>query len=358
MSSAEEVNQASTADAACPQEAPKQTAEQTQEDHSTNHDGMAEDAEDPQIGQKRRFTIQEKRSYAREKKKTAKKSMLEERLAEFQGTTSSEPCPLCGATEAPFYHYGQATDRAFYACQSCKLVFVNKFVSEEQERERYLQHNNDPGDIRYQAFLGRIVDPLVQLLNATLLEETAGKPASGASNADGSSTESSEERKIAAPSSAQKNACLGMDFGCGPGPAISRLMARHGYPVCDYDPNFFPDPVIPKLYKPLDEEDKDEAEKPPLERKFRFITCTEVLEHIKEPVPFLADLYNRLTPGGVLAIMTGILTEDSLFPGWHYHRDYTHIRFYRPETLKYIESLHDWKLSRPHKDVAFFVRNK
>ncbi len=34
--------------------------------------------------------------------------------------------------------------------------------------------------------------------------------------------------------------------------------------------------------------------------------------------------------------MTGILEDDVAFPGWWYRKDFTHIAFYRPETLAWI----------------------
>ena len=72
--------------------------------------------------------------------------------------------------------------------------------------------------------------------------------------------------------------------------------------------------------------------------RYDFITCTEVIEHVHEPFRVFEKLFNLLVPGGVLALMTGICDADieREFSGWHYHRDCTHICFYRPQTLDWI----------------------
>lgn len=64
--------------------------------------------------------------------------------------------------------------------------------------------------------------------------------------------------------------------------------------------------------------------------------CTEVVEHFRRPAENFKILDALLEPGGVLGVLTGVLEDDAAFPAWWYHRDATHIAFYRPETLIWI----------------------
>lgn len=106
----------------------------------------------------------------------------------------------------------------------------------------------------------------------------------------------------------------------------------------DYDPFFFPD---------------TEA----LDARYDFVVCTEVVEHLRRPAEVFRRLDGLLAPGARIGILTGILEDDAAFPGWWYHRDFTHIVFYRPETLSWISKRHGWSLERPgHVDAAIFRR--
>lgn len=113
------------------------------------------------------------------------------------------------------------------------------------------------------------------------------------------------------------------------------MLAERGFPTNDYDPHFFP----------------DEA---PLSRQYDFLICTEVLEHLRRPAEDLARLDGLLKAGGLLGVMTGVLEDDAAFAGWWYRTDFTHISFYRPETLAWIAERLRWTLSRPSRDVAIF----
>ena len=57
---------------------------------------------------------------------------------------------------------------------------------------------------------------------------------------------------------------MGLDFGCGPGPALANMMQSDGYEMEIYDPFFFPN-------------------KDALSKKYDFITCTETAEHFFNP---------------------------------------------------------------------------
>ena len=115
-------------------------------------------------------------------------------------------CLLCSGDSCHKLHRSEDRHgvREFWDCGNCGLVFVPpKFhLPEDAEVERYLMHNNDPSDSGYRAFLSRLWDVLKPRL------------ACGAS---------------------------GLDFGCGPGPALAQMMQEDGFETSLFDPYFFPD---------------------------------------------------------------------------------------------------------------------
>ena len=168
--------------------------------------------------------------------------------------TSDDACPLCGGSSRPFFREGE---REYLRCGACALTFVpaRGHSDPARERERYAQHRNAPEDPGYRAFLDRLLGPLC-----------AG---------------------LAAGSE-------GLDYGCGPGPTASRMLAERGFPVRDYDPFFAPD---------------DGA----LRRTYGFIVCTEVLEHLRRPAEDFARLDGLLAPAAA-GRDDRVLEDDAAFP--------------------------------------------
>jgi len=199
---------------------------------------------------------------------------------------------------SPFARRGRAV---YHRCPACDLVFLDRAsrLPPDEERARYETHENDPADPRYRAFLDRLAAPLRARLNP------------GAE---------------------------GLDYGCGPGPALAVMLEEHGFLMAVYDPFFAPDPKV-------------------LEQSYDFITCTETAEHFFEPGAEFRRLAGLVRPGGWIAVMTGVLTEEIDFDAWWYARDPTHVCFYTPETLRWIASHHGWSLERPTVNVALFRRN-
>ncbi|MDP3541735.1 MAG: class I SAM-dependent methyltransferase [Elusimicrobiota bacterium] len=207
----------------------------------------------------------------------------------------AEPaCPLCSGASRPFHR----SDRDFLRCGTCALTFVPaaQHLSSEAERARYASHRNSPEDAGYRAFLDRLLSPLAVRL-------TAG--------------------------------ARGLDFGSGPGPTASVMMRERGFVMTDYDPFFASD---------------DSA----LSTLYDFLVCTEVLEHLRSPAHVFQRLDALIAPGGLLGVMTGVLEDDAAFPSWWYHKDPTHIAFYRAETLSFIARRFGWTLERPSRDAALF----
>ncbi len=183
-------------------------------------------------------------------------------------------CPLCGAPDAEFFHRDE--HREYLRCGACRLVYVppRYFLDLEAERAEYLLHENDPADAGYREFLSRLATPLLSRL---------------------------------APGS------RGLDFGCGPGPALVAMLREAGHEVAQYDPFFFPD-------------------RTPLSRRYDFITATEVVEHLHRPGEELERLWALLRPGGWLAVMTKLVIDAQAFANWHYKNDLTHVSFFSTDT--------------------------
>jgi SAM-dependent methyltransferase len=214
----------------------------------------------------------------------------------ISATTTAEPlpCPLCGIGDTA----GTDAGWQFYACSRCGLVFrhPHDYPDAATEKAHYDLHENDPSDPGYLAFLRRCTEPLVAFLQ--LGEE-------------------------------------GLDFGCGPGPAVDRLLPDQK--VHRYDPFYFPD-------------------RKPLARRYDFLVCTETAEHFHDPAASWHRLFGLLRPGGRLAVMTRLLEDPAAVAGWWYSRDPTHVVFYREATFRWLAERFCARLDRPHRDVALFHR--
>ena len=93
-----------------------------------------------------------------------------------------------------------------------------------------------------------------------------------------------------------------------------------------------------------------------LEENYDFVVCSETVEHF-ENIRFEFDrLHKLLKPNGVLGIMTSIFYEDIEFSDWYYKLDPTHIAFYSPETLKFIEEIWDWDIILNTKNIMIFKK--
>lgn len=217
-------------------------------------------------------------------------------LEPLAGSGSAVTCPLCG--DSGPHPTTSASDRTLHDCGLCGLVWVNpgEHPSAEEERSRYDEHENDPADPRYRAFLSRLADPLALRL----------------------------------PPGAR-----GLDFGCGPGPALALMLTDAGYPTATWDPFYAPD-------------------QGPLADRYDFVTATEVVEHFHDPAGSFRRLNALVRPGGFVGIMTALLTDDVTVETWWYVRDPTHVSFYRPRTLDWLAHRLGWTLEERTDRVAIF----
>ncbi|HEU4748396.1 MAG TPA: class I SAM-dependent methyltransferase [Gemmatimonadaceae bacterium] len=207
------------------------------------------------------------------------------------------PCPLCGAPLTDRY-YTTAKPENYFRCPDCTLIHLDPSgrLSLPEERARYDLHRNDSGDEGYVQFLRRLADPMIESI---------------------------------------RPGARGLDFGCGPAPVLSDLLTSAGFPCAAYDPLFCPDVSL-------------------LSRRYDFVTCSEVVEHVHEPALLFPLLQRLLMPGGVLGVMTRFYGDDSGFATWWYRRDPTHVCFYAEPTMRWIADHYGWSVSFPRSDVALF----
>lgn len=210
--------------------------------------------------------------------------------------TDEVGCPLCGAAGAR--PLARVERREYLACDRCGLIHLRREhrLDAPAERAHYLTHENDPADPGYRSFLDRLASPLM------------GRLRPGAE---------------------------GLDYGSGPGPALSLMLTEHGYPTADYDPFFAPDPHA-------------------LLRSYDFVTCSETAEHFFRPRAELSRLNDLLRPGGWLGVMTAQPPEERELARWYYARDPTHVCFYPSRTMEWIGARFGWAVERPAPNVTLF----
>lgn len=212
-------------------------------------------------------------------------------------TLTVPTCPLCHAAGLTPIESGHGKD--YFVCRVCDLVSLTRSqrLSAADERARYGFHNNDPDDPDYVQFLRRLAEPVMERLRPD---------------------------------------ARGLDFGCGPTPVLSGILTAAGFPCGAYDPFFAPDETL-------------------LDKRHDFITCSEVVEHAHDPERLFATLRRMLSPGGILGVMTMFHPGRDDFADWWYHRDPTHVCFYREATMRWIGERYGWTTEFPRPNVTVFT---
>lgn len=207
-------------------------------------------------------------------------------------------CPLCTGPDTACFH--QDRQRTYWRCDRCALVFVDsaQHLSRSAELAEYYRHQNHPFDPFYRRFLGRLTNPLLERISP----EAAG-----------------------------------LDFGCGPGPALALMLREKGFSVATYDAFFAPFPDV-------------------LERHYDFITATEVVEHLHQPGAELHRLWHQLNAGGWLGIMTKLVIDAERFSGWHYKNDPTHVCFFSRGTFQWLSTCWNARLEILGSDVILLQK--
>ena len=191
--------------------------------------------------------------------------------------------------------------KRYWKCGYCEAIFLDKefYLSSNDEYKHYLTHNNDVNDPRYKKFLSNLMLPLIERIKLN---------------------------------------SIGLDYGCGPGPALSLMLREKGYQMFNYDPFFHP-------------------EKNNLLKKYDFISCTETAEHFHNPFCEFTRFNELLNNNGVIGIMTNFHSEQDIFENWYYIKDPTHIVFYNKKTFQIIAKIFDWDSEFLGNNLVFLKKN-
>lgn len=207
-------------------------------------------------------------------------------------------CPLCGGPNNELFH--EDSRRPYFRCAECQLVFVSQTdrLPPDEEKMRYDLHENDPNDTGYRAFLNRLCTPMLKKMTPGM---------------------------------------RGIDYGCGPGPTLSSMFEAAQFPCAIYDPFYAHDAAV-------------------LEKKYEFLSCSEAMEHFYNPLDEFERFLKLVKPGGLIGIMTQLVTEKESFAHWHYITDETHVCFFSEATFRWLAEKYQLKVEFPSKSVILFTR--
>lgn len=194
-------------------------------------------------------------------------------------------CPLCSST-GPFQKHEDAMKRFLYSCKTCNLVFAGRefLLSPENEKERYLNHQNSLTNEKYMNYIASLSNPLLKFIQP---------------------------------------GAKGLDFGCGPAMALSEVLSKKGIKCKSYDPFFFP--LL-------------------TEESFDFIFAVETVEHFHEPFKEFKKIVNLLSQNGLLFIITSFCNLNTDFKTWYYSRDITHVSFFKEQTFVWLSEKMNLKI--------------
>lgn len=193
-------------------------------------------------------------------------------------------------------------DNSYFICDVCGAYLKNQdlYLNDFQEKDVYNQHKNDVNDLRYQKFTSPITN--------FILENFDSKQ-------------------------------LGLDYGCGNGPVISKVLQDKDYKIELYDPYFYPNENY-------------------LDYKYDYIFSCEVFEHFYQPKQEIEKLLSILNPNGSLLIMTHIYDSetDVNFKDWYYRKDPTHVFIYTKKTIQFIAKTYNLKAKIENNRMVIFQK--
>jgi SAM-dependent methyltransferase len=193
-------------------------------------------------------------------------------------------CPLCHSQQ--YTDIASVKSRLYYLCHDCSLIFTDPsdHLPPILEKSRYEKHQNSVNDQGYVNFLYSAINAARPFLAGGM---------------------------------------KGLDYGCGPSPTLSVLLAKEGFSCDNYDPFFYPN--LPKR------------------RKYDYIFSTETFEHFRRPDKELATIDSICKPQGLLVVMTSFWQDLPSFKDWHYIHDSTHIIFFHQTTFDWICRQKGWE---------------
>ncbi|WP_338766996.1 class I SAM-dependent methyltransferase [Bernardetia sp. ABR2-2B] len=180
-------------------------------------------------------------------------------------------------------------DDFYFICDTCGAYLKDQkfYLNDFQEKEIYEKHKNDVNDIRYQNFTSPITNAILEKFDSNH---------------------------------------LGLDYGCGTAPVISKVLKDSGYKTKLYDPYFYPNENYINYH-------------------YDYIFSCEVFEHFYNPKQELEKLLSILHPKGALLIMTLVYDAetDANFKDWYYRKDPTHVFIYTKKTVEFIAERYNLK---------------
>ena len=208
-------------------------------------------------------------------------------------------CIVCKNLET--VDFKNIKQKRYWKCGYCEAIFLDKefYLSSNDEYKHYLTHNNDVNDPRYKKFLSNLMLPLIERIKLN---------------------------------------SIGLDYGCGPGPALSLMLREKGYQMFNYDPFFH-------------------SKKRNLLKKYDFICCTETVEHFHNPFGEFTRFNELLNNNGTIGIMTNFHSEQDIFENWYYIKDPTHVVFYNKKTFQIIAKIFDWDSEFLGNNLVFLKKN-
>lgn len=206
-------------------------------------------------------------------------------------------CLLCSCTVEKFY---SEKSKQYYKCNNCSSVMLDPkdYISKAAEGARYNTHNNDVFDPRYQRFVSPIVNSVIDRYD---------------------------------------NTAIGLDFGAGPGPVITKMLNDKGYTLNLYDPFFH---KLPEN----------------LQLKYDYIVCSEVMEHFHHPYDEFMKLDMMLNDNGSIFCLTDMYHDEIDFSKWYYKNDETHVFFYHMDALIWIKDKFGFNTLEVDKRLIRFIK--
>ena len=205
-------------------------------------------------------------------------------------------CTVCKSSNIDFFL--KSGKLLYWGCNVCDSKFLdpNNYISNSNEKKHYLKHNNSITDLNYRNFLLKLIEPVKDKISTS---------------------------------------DIGLDYGCGFAPALANIFKSYGFKVELYDPFFFPNKDV-------------------LLKKYKFITCSEVVEHFFNPCDEFDKINNLLDDNSWFGVMTTFLPKDELFENWYYRRDPTHVVFYKKKTFQHIGYQRNWQVFFPSENIVLF----
>ncbi|MFP4478282.1 MAG: methyltransferase domain-containing protein [Candidatus Izemoplasmatales bacterium] len=211
--------------------------------------------------------------------------------------------PKCRLCHAKMNFFSRTRNRDYYRCPNCDSIQLDEdqLLSPLKEKNRYDTHNNDIFDLGYQKFVSPITDYILNHFKKT---------------------------------------DLGLDFGAGPGPVISKILIDNHYHIKQYDPHYHPNQEL-------------------LKDQYDYIIACEVIEHFYQPKEEFERLKKLLKENGAWVFMTDLYDDSIDFNQWYYKNDETHVIFYTTKTLEYIKEVYHFNdLMVDKRLIVFSNKNR